>query len=59
MPDHRRSITEILDSMSAFSDFEALFGRQSLQCAFRDTHQHRKVNIETTTYRRSACPPGS
>ena len=33
---------EILDSMSAFSDFEALFGRESLQCAFRDTHQHRK-----------------
>ena len=28
--------------MFAFSDFEALFGRESLQCAFRDTHQHRK-----------------
>ena len=40
---------EILDSMSAFSDFEAIFGRESLQCAFRDTHQHRKSEHRRAT----------
>jgi len=30
------------DSMASFSDFEFVFGRESLQCAFRYTHEHRR-----------------
>ena len=37
---------EIFDSMTAFSDFEAIFGRESLQCAFRYYINIAKVNIE-------------
>eukprot|EP00931_Biecheleriopsis_adriatica_P073552 TRINITY_DN47812_c0_g1_i1.p1 TRINITY_DN47812_c0_g1~~TRINITY_DN47812_c0_g1_i1.p1 ORF type:complete len:4288 (-),score=931.49 TRINITY_DN47812_c0_g1_i1:37-12879(-) len=30
------------DSMSSFADFEMVFGREALQCAFRFTHEHRR-----------------
>ena len=50
------------NSMSAFSDFEAIFGRESLQCAFRYTHQHRQRNIEgigaPSPLPHCAFPPG-
>ena len=35
-------IRPVPDSMAAFSDFEAVFGREALQCAHRFHHEHRK-----------------
>ena len=35
-------LRSVPDSMSTFFDFEAIFGRASLQCAFRYTYQHRQ-----------------
>ena len=35
-------IKPVPDSMSAFADFETVFGKEALQCAWRFHHKHRK-----------------